>query len=560
MIQPEAKTDFMLWGPGVIIPEAPPHPVSDYDFQIVQLPIRPVTPDSAYYRLSYQDVEGYAAFFADAIASIDRYLAEMMRWNDTHGMLTFVTNFLVPQANPMGRHLPRADLRNPVYFVEKLNEHLARYVDQKANASILDVDAIVSAFGRRHFRDDVLWPLSHGSGIGQNDEAHDRDRLEPSFAVSEVYPSDLVSYICYFWSEAIATLRTARQEDAIKLIIFDIDDTLWRGIAAERPEGLFPEMDGWPMGLTEAIGYLKRRGIVLAIVSKNTEARIEELWPFHHSPSLLRLDDFAVRKINWRAKAENITDVLRETNLLARNTLFVDDNPVEREAVKSAFPDIRTLGGTPYLWRRILLWSSETQVQIVTSESSARTEMIQAKVQRDVERQAVPRHEWLTSLSVEVVVHEIGGSSDPRYQRTLELLNKTNQFNTTGIRWTSSDMQAHMLKGLRLFAFEARDKHSQYGLIAVGVVDGTEIAQFVMSCRVVGLDVELAAINSIVGILKDEGLTNVTAIAVDTNANLLSRDLYARCGFSRVDRVWMRTIGEPNEIPEHIKLRIAEAI
>lgn len=554
LIQRQAESDFMQWGPGITLMPEPPRPVADYDFQIVQLPLRAVLPDGSYFRLNYKNLSDYQELFECCKDKVDRYLADMMLWNSKHGILTFVPNFLVPQANPMGRLLPRNDLRNFVYFIEQLNNHLYEAVARFRSAHILDVDSITAVLGRRYMQDDALWPISHGAAIGDLDEAHDQDRLEPIVGIGALYGPKLVEYVEIFWREALAMWRTVHQADAIKLVIFDIDDTLWRGVAAERPEGVYPFMDGWPTGLAETIGHLKRRGIILAIASKNTREVVEKLWPFYFHKNCLSLDDFAIKKINWDSKADNVAQIIKESNLLARNVLFVDDNPVERAAVKAALPEIRTLGGTPYEWRRVLLWSSETQVAQITAESSVRTEMIQAKIERDVARTSMPRDEWLASLELEVRTHCVTAAQDPRYARAFEILNKTNQFNTTGRRWSDAEIVAYLAQGGALFTFEASDKHNNYGLIAVGLVHGQRIDQFVMSCRVVGLDIELAAINKIVESVGGP----VEAIAVDNPLNLLSRDLFARCGFVREGDDWARVSAADLVPTPHIALKAEE--
>src|SRR5205085_3701358 len=158
----------------------------------------------------------------------------------------------------------------------------------------------------------------------------------------------------------------------------DLDDTLWRGVAAEQAEqtelyGL--PREGWPLGFIEALMFLKQRGVLLGIVSKNDEARVRAIWQRIYG-DLIQMEDFAVRKINWQPKADNIEAILDEVNLLPKSVVFIDDNPVERAAVTAAFPEMRVLGANPYLWRRILLWAPETQVAALTTASATRTEMV----------------------------------------------------------------------------------------------------------------------------------------------------------------------------------------
>lgn len=181
----------------------------------------------------------------------------------------------------------------------------------------------------------------------------------------------------------------------------------------------------------------------------------------------ISLDDFAVRRINWSPKSENIAEILSEVNLLPKSVLFVDDNPVERASVKQAFPDIRTMGANPYLWRRILQWSSETQVVSVTEEASRRGEMVKAQVQREQLRKVSTRSEFLESLGVRVAVSEIDSIERASFPRASELLNRTNQFNTTGVRWAATDAASYFDSDGSFFTMTVTDKFTAYGLVGL---------------------------------------------------------------------------------------------
>jgi HAD superfamily phosphatase (TIGR01681 family) len=405
--KPGCPCDFYQINNAAELPPSPPHPADEYDFQLVQVPLRTVLPEAAYFRLSYADVAAYETLFAESVERLRQSLTAMMRWNIEHGMLTFVFNFRTPQQNPMGRLLPRCDLRNLMYFVEKLNECLAKELEQYRNCYLFDIDNLARSIGKKYCSDDVMHQSNHGTGLTQIDFAHDQERLEKISPAPTYYPQKLAQFIKASWVELVAMYRTTLQIDAVKLVVMDLDDTMWRGVVAENAGNFTPHMEGWPVGMIEALGYLKRRGVLLAIISKNDDDRIVGLWDQVVGNSRISLDDFAVRKINWKPKAENFAEVLRETNLLAKNVLFIDDNPVERASVQAAYPELRTLGPNPYLWRRILLWSAETQVANVTAESNARTEMLQAQVQREGQRQAMSRQDFLASLKLSVSMMSI---------------------------------------------------------------------------------------------------------------------------------------------------------
>ena len=285
-----------------------------------------------------------------------------------------------------------------------------------------------------------------------------------------------------------------------------------------------------------------------AAVSKNDEDRIRSLWPNLYG-GRLELADFASIKINWDPKPDNIERILEETNLLPRSVVFIDDNPVERANVAAAFPDIRLLGADPYQLRRILLWSAETQVAGITAESVRRTEMVQAQVERETMRKRLTRAEFLETLVVSIRLFPITDSADSRFARALELVNKSNQFNTTGTRWTLEECQAAFSRGWVFWAFEVQDRFTRYGVVGVAITGPASIQQFVMSCRVVGLEVEIAVISALLAAMPG----TVAAKIEPTDANFLCRDLYARCGFTETDGIWTR-ISEPKlPLPAHVR-------
>lgn len=89
-----------------------------------------------------------------------------------------------------------------------------------------------------------------------------------------IYPTRAVELCRVMWREIEALYRTIHQVDSVKMVLVDLDDTLWRGILAESGS---TDLEGWPIGLIEALVFLKRRGVILGIVSKNSEDRIVEL-------------------------------------------------------------------------------------------------------------------------------------------------------------------------------------------------------------------------------------------------------------------------------------------
>jgi phosphoglycolate phosphatase-like HAD superfamily hydrolase len=352
-----------------------------YSFVVVQVSLRELIDDEALHQAPYDDLYAHARVFDRACRLLESYVTIRMRWNFEHGTLTFVTNFFVPQHNPMGRLFPRYDLRNPEYFVSELNRHLETIVRQHRNAYMLDLDRLSASLGRRFVQDDALFPSAYG-GVFPVDCA-DTAWIGPLSALSEHYDIRSVNlFPDIVWAELRAMYRTLCGIDAVQLVVIELVDTLWKARATPGTSTDGPPTDGWPAGITEALIYLRKRGIRLAILSKNDEQLVREIWSGIFGRGL-RIEDFAAIRINWRPKPENMSELLQQLDLPPRAVVFVDADPAEREEMRQAFPDMRVSGDLPYYLRRVLLWSSETQVVDERDNWARRLEVMQALAARD---------------------------------------------------------------------------------------------------------------------------------------------------------------------------------
>jgi len=539
--------DFVLVNNLAELPRVPPQTPEVYDFQIVQIPLRSFFRDDNLWHMKYANLAEYEKAFEEICARLAMQLATFLRWTIDFKIETFVANFLLPQEDLTGRLLPRYDLRNIVFFIESINRRLESLLGHYSNVHLLDIDKIAASFGRRYVQDDVVAAVSHNALIPDLEGA--TSRLEPMAPLREHYEQrwspDVLSAI---WHEALAMYRTLSQADSVKLVVIDLDDTLWNGVSGEKSVG--PEMiEGWPLGLAEALAYLRKRGILLAIISKNDEKRIKEIWPSIMG-SRLALSDFVSLKINWQPKSANMRELLKEVNLLPKNIVFIDDNPVERATIKHMFPDIRVLGRYPYYLKRILLWSAETQVPFISMEASSRTEMMQAQIDRDAFGKTMTREAFLASLNLKIRAHEIIEENDPCFSRAFELLNKTNQFNTTGKRWKEQDCVRALAKGMRFFCFGVEDKFTNYGLTGLIVAGKACIEQAVLSCRIIGLDAELAMLHEVVDKLISAQASVIEARFEKTASNIVCENLFERYGFLKEAERW--TLRSKGVSPAHI--------
>ena len=555
---PKTHFDYIVFNNMSEMRKEPPAPAAEYDFQFIHLPICSLIGDQVIRYSNFLKPDMNKEFIRNAHNALRLMLDQTLRYNKESKIITFVQNFVVPQLSPaaslssMGTHY---DLRA---LIQSLNTKLVEIIAGYSNVYLIDAEAIGSSMGKRYFLDDWLGFFTHG-GVWYSDWAEiDPDRIESVPPLEETSNNQVEEFVGAIWRACEYTYRVIQQIDSVKLVIFDLDDTLWRGLIGEHYEdGVeHPVWAGWPLGLHEAIQHLKARGIFLALCSKNSPEIVKERWARAIPLQWIKPDDFVAAEIGWTPKAEGVGRLISSLSLTPRSVLFVDDNPVERESVKAAFPEIRAIGGNPLATRRILLGAPETQIRVLTKESASREEMMRRQIKRESVRNSMSREEFLANLQCRVALARFADTTDARFARAFELLNKTNQFNTDGKRWTIPELDTFLAERGEIITFNVVDKFTDYGLVGVILLRTTEITQFAMSCRVLGLDVEIGVLRSIIGAIRDGGESGpIAANIVRTEANTPSRDVYERAGFSDLGagRFGFEAAQTP-EIPSHLTL------
>jgi HAD superfamily phosphatase (TIGR01681 family) len=365
-----------------------PAPHGFYDFIIVHIPLGDVIADDVLSHIPLADIAAHEAALQQTRIALETRLQAAMQWNRQYGVLTFVPNYFAPQRNSLGRLFPRYDVRNPEYFVDRVNEHLETIVRQAANAYVLDLDRMSASIGRRFTQDDAVFAMTQNGLMPFGGANH--ARIEPMTALLDHYDVQW-HYVLpnIVWAELLAMYSAVRATDMVKLVVVDLDDTLWNGAV--------PSVAGWQVGLAEALLYLRKRGISLAIVAQGEQADIQAAWPKIFGRHL-RLEDFAAICINHAPKPDNMRMLLTSMNLPPKHVVFIDDDPAQREAMQQAFPDLRVLGRYPYYLRRILLWSPQTEVGPVAEDGRPLTELARTILDGVKQRAELP---W-QALTVEL--------------------------------------------------------------------------------------------------------------------------------------------------------------
>jgi FkbH-like protein len=565
---------FDVFNVAAELPETPPLPVSEYDFQVIQLPLRDIVTDRVIAFKDYLDQGTRSAIIDNALHSLKFRLDSALRYNKESNILTFVSNFPVPQV-PVVASLDRIGGEQDLcVLIRKLNDYIANLVGTYTNVYLFDYDTMGNSLGKSFFHDDAtafyshfyfLAPIHRDWDVHPSFNAPAGGRIDPLPLIEEVYPSHLDQMLEAIWRQWENLYRIVHQIDVVKLVIFDLDDTMWRGQIAEHygDEGNWPVFAGWPLGIWETVNHLRARGILTAVCSKNDAGLVEARWDRAVTSQWITLDHFTFREINWTPKAENIAKIIQQASLTPKSVVFVDDNPVERESVAAALPGIRVIGSNPYVVRRILLWSSETQVARLSAESVNRDAMVRKQQLRETERASMSREEFLQGLNCSVRLLRLKSTSSADFPRSFELLNKTNQFNTTGKRWTEAQIGEFFAEGGCFYAFSVEDKFTQYGLVGIILYKSGKFLQFAMSCRVLGLDIEASVLNEIIRReTTDRFDGDFSATVLETEANMVCRDVYARCAFIRHQdnpNLFVRPSGPTAQIARHLCLDYAES-
>jgi FkbH-like protein len=435
-----------------------------------------------------------------------------------------------------------------------VNRGLEALAAEFSGVYVVDIAAAIAAEGSAALLDDGLVGFTHFGSPGWMLQRPASELAAVHNAFPDTGPLQALVGPDLYRREAVAArahmdlLAVVMGLGRKKCVILDLDGTLWPGVLAETgaPFAWTPEVSGHNsyiglyFGLHEALKALKRRGILLACVSKNDEALVRELWtyPAHYPHErLMTPDDFVTWRVNWDDKAANITSIAGELGFALDAFVFIDDHPVERERVRQALPEVDVLGEDPFALRRILLADPRFQVLKLTEESAVRTDLVKAQLGRERQR-AVGGDDFLASLEVVTTCER---PTDPALlARVAELFQRTTQFNTTGRVFSESDL-ARAAQAGQVFVAHCRDRFGDYGLVAAAVLDGPEIAAFAMSCRVIGLKVEHQFLGFILDAIADQH-AEVLARIVETARNGPVRHLYADNGFEQADGVWRRAL------------------
>lgn len=328
-----------------------------------------------------------------------------------------------------------------------------------------------------------------------------------------------------------------------KVLLLDLDNTLWGGLAGEHdnsPIILSEDHGGLAYkNLQRVILQMQKQGVLLGIVSKNNPEDAEEILQ-HHPHMVLRPECFAAKRINWKPKNENILEIAGELNLGTDSFVFWDDNPEERMLVRQMLPEV-TVPDFPEKPEDLAaamtdIYHTYFEKAVLTAEDLEKTAQYAANAKRTELRQSASNfYEYLKQLKITVTRVETG----KHMQRLEALINKTNQFNLTTRRHDLQEL-LHMDKDpdRSIFLYQVKDCFGDNGVVAAVIVDTSAeiptITEFVMSCRVMGKNVEQGILKDVELEMMDRGYRKIRGLFLPTAKNKPVAEFYTGLGYEQI--------------------------
>lgn len=463
----------------------------------------------------FMDAEASGGHWGGVIDKFRQELGSLAReFRDTSPTPLLVHNL----AQPRLRRAGIADLRLPggqAKLVADLNRAVCEALADVVDVHIVDYAALVNHFGARHWYDS-------------------RMRLYAKAPIANGMLANLSQeYMKYF--RALSGLTK-------KCLVVDLDNTLWGGVIGE--DGI----DGIQLGpnypgsafveFQRVILDLYRRGVILAVASKNNPADVDAVF-LHHQFMLLRKEHFTEMEIHWEPKSDSLRRIAKRLNIGLEHMVFADDNPAECEQVRRELPMVTVilLPRRPELLAETLCAEGLFDTLGLSDEDRRRGQLYLQRAQAETMRSASSNiKDYYRDLDMELSLARVDEAS---LARAAQLTQKTNQFNLTTNRYSEAELAGRMTDpDWVAMTVGVRDRFGDNGIVGVmmarAVEDRLDIDTFLLSCRVIGRTVESAMLASLCDAAKERGLRKLSGRVVPTEKNMPVRDLFAKHGFSKL--------------------------
>lgn len=433
--------------------------------------------------------------------------------SSVYGCPIIQNNFELPLTRLLG-NMEAGCPQGKIDFITRLNVRLSDYAASHKNFYIHDICYLSASYGLDKWLEPSYWHL---------------------YKYALAVPA--IPEFTYNLSNIICSLMGKNK----KVLALDLDNTLWGGVIGDDGQAGIEIGQETSMGqayaeLQQYLKSYKDLGILLTVCSKNDyENAISGL---EHPDSILKPDDFTLIKANWEPKPQNILDAANELNLLPESFVFVDDNPAERAIVAAQLPDTAIVAFDSVEACMLAVdRSGYFEVTNFSGDDAKRGEMYKANAQRQAAaHQFGDYQDFLKSLDMSAEIRDFDTVHLPRIT---QLTNKSNQFNVTTKRYTQTEMEqvAKSTAHIRLYG-RLTDKFGDNGIVSV-VIGRKEqttlhIELWLMSCRVLKRDMELAMLDTLVRTASVQGITEIIGYYYPTPKNSMVKLLFADFGFEKL--------------------------
>jgi FkbH-like protein len=402
-------------------------------------------------------------------------------------------------------------------LVSRLNRRLVELAPEQ-RVDILDLDWVTARDGLSAWHDPMLWHRSK----------------------QEISPVAAPAY-----GDLAVRMIAAQRGRSFKCMVLDLDNTLWGGVIGD--DGL----EGIRLGQGSAAGEafvafqnfardMSRRGIILAVCSKNDPENARS--PFEKHPDMvLKMTDIACFVANWSDKAGNLRAIAEQLNIGVDSLVFVDDNPFERNIVRRELPMV----AVPELPEDVAYYADAVadagyfEALKVTREDFERGGQYQANLARETLRAShTDLDGYLRTLNMELRWQPFDSVG---LQRIVQLINKTNQFNLTTRRYTENEVIEVMgTPGALTLQLRLLDHFGDNGIIGIVIGkpepgEALRLDTWLMSCRVLGRQVEEATMNLVADQAIRLGAKSLLGEYLPTQKNGMVKDHYRKLGFEEID-------------------------
>jgi FkbH-like protein len=358
------------------------------------------------------------------------------------------------------------------------------------------------------------------------------------------------------YGDLVARVAAAAVGLSRKCLVLDLDNTLWGGVIGDDGIEGITLGQGNPTGeaflaFQRYAAQLGRRGIILAVCSKN-DAAVAEAAFTRHPEMALRREDIAAFMANWNDKAGNLRQIAKTLNIGLDSLVFVDDNPAERDIVRRELPEV----AVPEVPEDVANYPAYLAAAgyFEAAQYTADDAMRGRSYALDQERRAALEQttdigSYLRSLEMVLTATPVGSAELPR---VTQLINKTNQFNLTTRRYTEAEVQAVAEDPASIaLALRLTDRFGDNGLISVILARPDEALQsdellidtWLMSCRVLGRQVEAATLEALAAVAARRGAAALVGEYRPTARNSMVAEHYTRLGFAPASRLADRPEG-----------------